>query len=180
MYFQVTKNRSTNELHCIHAQPYNTDGELNVKGIGVFDCDASVAEGVQSAKSLPGFKDNPANFVTTRFQLNKTHWESGFTERTFFPENLGGGAIDPDALPIQALALEKVYCLTHFFEDADLHEEVRYIGIYASQDMADAVIGLLCKKPGFEDRPDDFNIDCCKLNKHEWTEGFVGRGDMSL
>jgi hypothetical protein len=52
-------------------------------------------------------------------------------------------------------------------EDTELH-----IGVYSSQEKAQAAIESLCKKPGFMDWPEGFEIHEMKLDRCGWAEGF--------
>jgi hypothetical protein len=55
----------------------------------------------------------------------------------------------------------------------NLDEDVKLLGVYSSEQMAaeakERAIGL----PGFRDAPDGFDIDCYRVDRDEWTEGFI-------
>ncbi|MNR53554.1 hypothetical protein D3C85_1735860 [compost metagenome] len=80
--------------------------------------------------------------------------------------------ISEEDLPIRFLKVKEVYCLTHFYDVED-DEEIRYIGIYTTNERAEEVLSELKLKPGFAEHPEDFNIDRFTLNEREWKEGFI-------
>lgn len=47
------------------------------------------------------------------------------------------------------------------------------IGVYASEQDANAAIERLKNKPGFADFQKGFLVDSYELNQDHWTEGFV-------
>jgi hypothetical protein len=51
-------------------------------------------------------------------------------------------------------------------------EDVKLIGIYSSQQEAEAAIQRLQQQPGFSETPAGFTIGKYALNKDHWTEGF--------
>jgi len=66
-----------------------------------------------------------------------------------------------------------VYLVQHAYEDAAGCDEVKLIGIYSSEAAAKAAVDRLRKQPGFRDRPNDFHVEACELDKDHWTEGYV-------
>lgn len=68
----------------------------------------------------------------------------------------------------------KVYVLQHSYL-LDAQEDVyetKLIGIYSTQEKAEAAIGRLRKLEGFRDHPEDFYIDEYAVDADNWTEGF--------
>lgn len=65
-----------------------------------------------------------------------------------------------------------VYVLQHSHE-LDGCDETKMIGVYSSQQLAEAAIERLRQQPGFKDHPNDFFIDPYPLDQDHWTQGFV-------
>ncbi len=53
------------------------------------------------------------------------------------------------------------------------NEDELLIGVYSTENEAEAAIGRLKGKPGFVDAPDGFQIVCYELNQDQWTEGYI-------
>ena len=70
------------------------------------------------------------------------------------------------------LNMNSVFILWHSY-DLDGCEETKLIGVYKTQDDAQAAINRLKKQSGFCDRPDDFHIDKYEIGKDHWTEGYI-------
>jgi hypothetical protein len=67
----------------------------------------------------------------------------------------------------------EVFVLQHVHNFDDGKEDVKMIGVYSSQEQAEAAIGRLCAKPGFSDALEGFSIDRYVVNEDNWTEGYV-------
>lgn len=65
-----------------------------------------------------------------------------------------------------------VFVVQHEHEWCE-RDEVKFIGVYATQSDAEAAISRVVLQPGFRDWPDGFSIDEYHLGKDHWTEGFV-------
>ncbi len=65
-----------------------------------------------------------------------------------------------------------VFVLQHVYEWC-CHDEVKMIGVYATQAEAEAAVERLRQKPGFRDWPDGFAIDEYELGFDHWIEGFA-------
>ena len=66
-----------------------------------------------------------------------------------------------------------VFVLQHVHTFDDSEEEVKMIGVYSSQEQAEAAVERLSAKPGFSDAPEGFAIDRYVVNEDCWTEGYV-------
>lgn len=65
------------------------------------------------------------------------------------------------------------YELYHVYDNEDLEEVSKFIGVFSSLDMVSSVIDKLVKIPGFNKfSRDNFIISQSKLNEYEWKEGF--------
>ena len=68
--------------------------------------------------------------------------------------------------------MDNVYILWHSY-DLDDCEETKLIGVYKTQDDAEAALERVKSQPGFCNRPNDFHISKYELGKDHWTEGFI-------
>src|SRR5690606_36339756 len=51
-------------------------------------------------------------------------------------------------------------------------EDVKLIGVYASEEDASDAVTALRTQPGFQDHDDGFSIDAHKLGRIQWADGF--------
>lgn len=68
--------------------------------------------------------------------------------------------------------MKTVFILKHSYE-LNGQDEIKFIGVYSTYEMAELVINRLKDKNGFRHRPEAFTISECELNKDNWTEGFA-------
>jgi hypothetical protein len=66
----------------------------------------------------------------------------------------------------------KVYVLQHVHSLDDGDEDVKFIGVYSSQENARAAIERLSEAPGFCDAPTGFHIDEYQVDEDQWVEGY--------
>jgi homoserine kinase type II len=69
--------------------------------------------------------------------------------------------------------MELVFLLWHVREVQDGDDHELLIGVYKTEQDANAAIERLRQKPGFIDYPNGFQIHPRELNRDGWTEGFV-------
>ena len=69
--------------------------------------------------------------------------------------------------------MKHVYLVTHVHEFAGGEEDVKFIGVYATERDAEAAVGRAKNLPGFRDSQEGFWIECYELGKDHWCEGFV-------
>ena len=69
--------------------------------------------------------------------------------------------------------MDAVYVVQHVHIINDDEEDVKMIGVYSNEQLAQEAVARLRSQPGFCDVPDGFHIDRYELNKDHWTEGFV-------
>ena len=67
--------------------------------------------------------------------------------------------------------MEEVFVLQHERE-LDGCDEVKFIGVYRTADLAEAAAARLRLQPGFKDYPNSFTVDGYSLDTDHWTEGF--------
>lgn len=70
--------------------------------------------------------------------------------------------------------MEYVYRLTHEIDIIEEPEKNDWIdlGVYSTQHKAEDALNRFRKLARFEPYQDGFNIDRCKINKDNWTDGF--------
>ena len=66
-----------------------------------------------------------------------------------------------------------VFVVQHASAPADGREDVKMIGVYTSQEFAEAAVGRLRARPGFCETPHGFSVDRYELDADHWTDGFV-------
>ena len=66
-----------------------------------------------------------------------------------------------------------VFVLQHVREyDDGEGEDVKLIGVYSTEENANATIRRFLKLPGFRDYPNGFHVSKYPLDKDHWAEGF--------
>lgn len=68
--------------------------------------------------------------------------------------------------------MKTVFVLQHEYEWCG-RDEVKMIGVYATESEATAAVDRLRSQPGFLDWPDGFSISPYELGADNWVEGFV-------
>ncbi len=68
-----------------------------------------------------------------------------------------------------------VFAVLHTHEKGDGEEDVKMIGVYASEMKAKNAVKRLKTKPGFCDSPSGFSITKYTVDKDHWTDGYVTR-----
>lgn len=63
--------------------------------------------------------------------------------------------------------------MQHVHELPDGSEDVKFIGVYSSKDLAQTAIARLKTQPGFRDHPLGFHIDEYLIDEDHWTGGFT-------
>ncbi len=66
-----------------------------------------------------------------------------------------------------------VYVLQHTHERGEDDEDVKFIGVYATEEAGRKAIAELLLQPGFRDAPDGFYLSRYELDKTHWTDGYV-------
>ena len=70
-------------------------------------------------------------------------------------------------------SINVVFVLQHLHGLPTGEDDVKLIGVYASQASAEAARERVRRQPGFADHPDGFTITQYETGKDHWTEGFV-------
>jgi hypothetical protein len=68
--------------------------------------------------------------------------------------------------------MKSAFVLQHSYE-INGNDETKFIGVYATNELAEDAILRLKIQPGFRDRPEDFHISEYELNKDHWVEGYA-------
>src|SRR4051795_244428 len=66
-----------------------------------------------------------------------------------------------------------VFLLWHVHEMLDGEEDAKLIGVYASQEDAEAARLRVLLQPGFRDLPEGFQVSRYTMGEDHWTEGYV-------
>jgi len=69
--------------------------------------------------------------------------------------------------------MASVFLVQHVHILNEDEENVKLIGIYETEELANAAVVKAKTLPGFEDYPDGFHVDKYELNQDHWLEGFV-------
>ena len=67
----------------------------------------------------------------------------------------------------------KVYVVQHVHELGENNENIKFIGVYSSEENANAAMSRLRQKPGFRNAPDGFNLDEYDLDQDYWKDGYL-------
>ena len=68
--------------------------------------------------------------------------------------------------------MDAVVLLWHVHAMPHGDEDSKLIGVYRTEQDANAAIGRLRDKPGFRDEPSGFQCHTYQLNRDGWTEGY--------
>ncbi len=69
--------------------------------------------------------------------------------------------------------MKSVWLLHHVHEFEDGHEDVKLIGVYTTQKLAQEAQNKVKGQPGFKEYPNGFELSECPLNQLDWPEGFI-------
>jgi len=68
--------------------------------------------------------------------------------------------------------MTNVFVLQHEHEWCG-RDEVKFLGVYATETDTQKAIARFRKQPGFRDWPDGFTVSRYDLGADQWVEGFV-------
>ena len=66
--------------------------------------------------------------------------------------------------------MDGVYIVQH---ENPTNDDVKFIGVYSSRELAAEAVLRMIEQPGFRDFPENFHIGLYEINEDHWTEGFV-------
>lgn len=70
-----------------------------------------------------------------------------------------------------------VWLLQHAYPLENGADEVKLLGVYSDETLAEAAVRRYRLLPGFRDHKDDFFIDRYEVDKDEWAEGFISSAE---
>lgn len=69
--------------------------------------------------------------------------------------------------------MEHIYLVQHCYEVNDV-DEIKLIGIFSTEELANNAINDLIDKPGFKTLPKEcFTISNLKIDEYSWKDGFI-------
>jgi homoserine kinase type II len=71
----------------------------------------------------------------------------------------------------------QIFILTHARELPDGDEDVKLIGVYSTQELAQSAQARAKQRRGFMEHPDGFLIQAYELDQDDWEEGFGEQDD---
>ena len=76
--------------------------------------------------------------------------------------------------------MTSVFVLQHTQGSEDGDENVKFIGVYSSQEKAQAAVTRIGRVPGFSDDPGGFHIDEYRIDQDQWVDGYAAHADAQL
>ena len=71
------------------------------------------------------------------------------------------------------VAARSVYLLQHIARGSSDDRDVKVLGIFSSRREGELAIARFKKLAGFKRYPDGFYLNRFRINRLEWTEGFI-------
>lgn len=68
--------------------------------------------------------------------------------------------------------MSQIFVLLHEYEASDGTGDLKLIGVFSTEETAQAAIKQLRKQPGFKQHYKGFVIEACELDQAQWAEGF--------
>ncbi|WP_231731982.1 DUF7336 domain-containing protein [Sphingomonas sp. CCH5-D11] len=69
-------------------------------------------------------------------------------------------------------SMEAVFILHHIRSDDEYGGDAKLIGVYRTEEGAQAATERLVSQPGFAEHPDGWHIDRYVIDQDHWEEGF--------
>lgn len=66
-----------------------------------------------------------------------------------------------------------VFVVQHVHDREEGAEDVKFIGVYSTEEAAREAVARLSQQRGFRDHLEGFRVDRYRLDQDHWTEGFV-------
>lgn len=67
----------------------------------------------------------------------------------------------------------RVYVVQHLHKVGDDTEDVKFIGVYSSEENALDAVSRLAERPGFSSAVDGFHVDEYEVDRDHWAEGYA-------
>lgn len=122
---------------------YNNEFIYSTITIGYYSSCYIIQETISRYINIEGFKDYPKDFVIEKFKVNRSK-----------------------------IIGNKIYELTHTYEDSDGYDNVVYLGVYPSIKDAYSKIDKIKTSKPYSEHLDNFIIDEYIINEDNWCEGF--------
>ena len=75
----LNNNRSKQIVHVVqHARPLESEGDDDVKLIGVYSTREAALGAIERLSGQPGFRDFPEGFHIDEYPIDFDHWAGGF------------------------------------------------------------------------------------------------------
>jgi hypothetical protein len=69
--------------------------------------------------------------------------------------------------------MTSVWILQHVHAFDDGHQDVKMIGVFTTEELAQKAIERVKRQPGFRDLPQGFDISELELDRIGWQEGYI-------
>jgi hypothetical protein len=66
-----------------------------------------------------------------------------------------------------------VFVVQHAHALDEDNEDLKFIGVYSTEENAKTAVSRLSLRPGFRETADGFHIDRYVVDKDHWTDGFI-------
>ncbi len=73
--------------------------------------------------------------------------------------------------------MQTVYVLQHVHTIDEDTEDIKMIGVYSTEVLAQSALTRVSSQPGFREAVDGFSIDAYPIDKDHWTEGYISWSD---
>lgn len=154
---------------------YTDETHTSCKFLGYFDDMEKLEEAKENALNLPGFRTYPEGLIIRKYQLNKIHWQNGFSSvigeigRDYLTEL---DVITEESRSIKELNLECVFQISHTYTIHSFLDDERIIGVFLNENNTKEIVDDLKNEQGFKEHQNDFIIGRFTLNNQLWTTGF--------
>lgn len=115
---------------------YTDEISTSTKLLGFCDGIEGIEKIKKEALKLSGFKNYPEDFVIDKYQMDKIHWQHGFTSvigemgRDYLTE---GDMIDKKYRSVKELGLESVFSVSHSYTIHRYLDDERFIGFFLQE-----------------------------------------------
>jgi homoserine kinase type II len=70
-------------------------------------------------------------------------------------------------------SLMEVFVVQHAHEIEEDKEDVKFIGVYSTEESANAAVAGLSLQAGFRETSNGFHVDRYTVDEDHWTGGFI-------
>lgn len=175
MVFYLSKFNMMNYFVYALEHIYTDKTHTDCKFLGYFDDMEKLEKAKENALQLPGFRMYPKGLVITEYQLNKIHWQNGFSSvtgeigRDYLHEV---DVITKESSSVKELNLEYIFQISHIYTIHTFLDDERIIGVFLNENKAKETVNDLKNKSGFKEHQENFIISRFTLNNQLWSAGF--------